>query len=437
MTNMSNDKLSKWDTVHFGFIPAKYFMLFLLITVVGVAFNATPQGFLGGFLICTVFGLLLDKIGEVTPFVRSYLGGGSLVAIFGAAVIMYFGLFPKGTTTLITDFIKPMDYLGWVVGALICGSILTMDRKLLIKAGALYFIPILCGIVLAFGLTGAVGQMMGYGWKKAILFIALPIMGGGTAAGAVPTAQIYAGALSNNNTYYLSLIMPAVVIGNALAIVSAGIMKSIGNKFPKTTGNGKLMRDGALAKEEKKEKKAPDLAAMGRGFIITGIFFTIGILINKLVPSIHYYAWTIIACALCNITGIFPEKLQEDVAQWYNFAMKLTIPAVLFGIGFVYTDLGVIIANLNVTYLILVLTTLIGAIVATWIVGGLLGFYPVECAITAGLCMANMGGSGDIATLGAADRMELMPFAQISSRIGGAIIIVLASILAPLLGAGL
>ena len=176
---------------------------------------------------------------------------------------------------------------------------------------------------------------------------------------------------------------------------------------------------------------------MGRGFVITGIFYTVGILISKLVPGIHYYAWTIVACAACKIAGIFPEALQEDVAQWYRFAMKIGIPAVLFGIGFVYTDLGVVIANLTPTYFLLVLTTLVGAVAGTWLIGGLIGFYPVECAITAGLCMANMGGSGDIATLGAAGRMELMPFAQISSRIGGAIIIVLASVLSAVLGAGL
>ena len=32
-------------------------------------------------------------------------------------------------------------------------------------------------------------------------------------------------------------------------------------------------------------------------------------------------------------------------------------------------------------------------------------FYPIEAAITAGLCMANRGGAGDVAVLGAADRI--------------------------------
>ena len=60
-------------------------------------------------------------------------------------------------------------------------------------------------------------------------------------------------------------------------------------------------------------------------------------------------------------------------------------------------------------------------IIATgFVVGGWLKMYPIDTAIVTA-CHSGQGGTGDIAILTAANRMQLMPFAQIATRIGGAI----------------
>ena len=71
----------------------------------------------------------------------------------------------------------------------------------------------------------------------------------------------------------------------------------------------------------------------------------------------------------------------------------------MLGIGIAYTDMGQIIEALTPTYIICVLVVVLGAIVGAGVIGRLVGFYPIEAAITAGLCMANMGGTGDVAVL--------------------------------------
>jgi malate:Na+ symporter len=60
-------------------------------------------------------------------------------------------------------------------------------------------------------------------------------------------------------------------------------------------------------------------------------------------------------------------------------------------------------------------------------VGRLVNLYPIDAAIV-NACHSGQGGTGDVAILTAANRMQLMPFAQIATRIGGAITITLTLI---------
>ena len=66
-------------------------------------------------------------------------------------------------------------------------------------------------------------------------------------------------------------------------------------------------------------------------------------------------------------------------------------------------------------------------------VGRAVGFYPLEAAIAAGMCTTNMGGSGNVAVLSSAKRMELLPFAQIVTRSCGALMLTLGGVLVHLL----
>ena len=59
--------------------------------------------------------------------------------------------------------------------------------------------------------------------------------------------------------------------------------------------------------------------------------------------------------------------------------------------------------------------------------GRVMSMYRIETALV-NICHSGLGGTGDVAILTAAKRLELMPFAQIATRLGGAITVTLALI---------
>ncbi|MCT4605244.1 MAG: 2-hydroxycarboxylate transporter family protein [Marinisporobacter sp.] len=399
----------------------------LTIVVLGATYmGVLPKGMIGAFPLMMIVGAVLNELGNRLPIVKDYLGGGAIVIIFVSAALVTYGILPESSKDIMKDFMKGQGFLSFYIAALITGSILGMDRKLLISASVRYLPVIIGGVAVSLGLTGIIGMIMGYGAKEAILYIAIPIMGGGMGAGAVPLSQIFGQALNVDPAQMMSKMVPALALGNAMAIVVAGLLDKIGKKKKSLTGNGKLMKSQEAVREEASEELKLDYKLMGIGILLSTTFFVWGKILGKFIP-IHSYALMIISVAIVKVLGIMPEKYEKGAFQWFRFVMTNFTPALLVGIGVAYTDLNAVINSLSIIYIVLVFTTVVGATIGSAFVGHFLGFYAIEASITGGLCMANMGGTGDVAVLSASKRMELMPFAQISSRIGGACMLILAT----------
>ncbi|WP_301107464.1 2-hydroxycarboxylate transporter family protein [Sporosarcina sp.] len=405
-------------------LPIGWFLGFSAIAIVSMYMGVLPPGLIGALLIMIVLGELLGFIGDHTPIIKTFLGGGAIVAIFGSSYLVYSGLMPAGTVESITEFMKAGDFLNFYIAALITGSILGMNSKVLLQAGLRYAFPLLAGIVGAIVLAAIVGKIVGFSIQDSVLVMTLPIMGGGLGAGAVPMAEVYSELLGKDTSYYMSLLIPALALGNVFAIILAAGLNVLGKKFPSLTGNGQLIKGFTY---EQPVLKA-DFGKMGVGLLVAASFYMVGTILGQFIP-IHPYAIMILTVAIVKATNLLPAFIEESASQWYQFVAKNFTLALLIGVGVVYTDLGAILSALSIQYVVIVMGVVLGAIIGAGLVGKLVGFYPIEAAITAGLCMANMGGTGDVAVLSAAKRMELMPFAQISSRLGGALIILLASLL--------
>ncbi|MDM7486472.1 2-hydroxycarboxylate transporter family protein [Vibrio metschnikovii] len=394
--------------------------------------NNLPTGIIGAIGVMVVVGYILNLIGDKTPIINQFFGGGAIVVIFGSSYLFHSGIMPHETTETVTTFVKGGGFLSFFIASLVTGSILGMDTQVLKKAALKYIPVILGGVACAFLFAGLVGSLLGEGFFSSVMLIALPIMGGGMGAGAVPLVEIMSGNTGMSAEMLLSKMVPALAIGNAMAIVIAGLLDKLGKVYPSLTGNGQLIRGNAEQPAASENESPISINVLGIGALLAITMYFVGTMLSDVI-SMHPYALMILFVALVKVMGLIPRELEKAAHGWYKFVVDNLTPALLVGIGVAYTDLNQILASLTMVYFLMVLATVLGAVVGAALIGRLIGFNPIEAAITAGLCMANMGGTGDVAVLAASKRMELMPFAQISSRIGGALMLIMATFIIELL----
>lgn len=158
-------------------------------------------------------------------------------------------------------------------------------------------------------------------------------------------------------------------------------------------------------------------------------------LMGNKIPIIRSYlgggaVFCIFASSALATFGILPTA----AVQWSQFVMKNFTSALLAGIGIALLDLKVLGAALTPEFMLITVVIILTVALCAGLFGKFVGFYPVEAAITAGLCTNSMGGTGNITVLSASDRMGLIPFAQMATRLGGALVLISASFLITILG---
>lgn len=418
------------------------FMLLITVVVVYVPFGGKELAFLRpNFLtilaILAVFGVLFGEIGDRIPVFNEYIGGGTILVFLVAAIMGTYKLVPEKLLESIDIFYgeQPVNFLEIFIPVLIVGSILTIDRKTLTRSIAGYIPLIVIGVIGA-SLGGIlVGLLFAKSPIDVMLNYVLPIMGGGTGAGAIPMSEMWAAKTGNPAKDWFAFAISILTIANIIAIITGALLKALGNMKPELTGNGNLvMSNEKVESKEKKEEKAPELSSIATALFFVGILAMVGNILAKIWVSlhlgfdIHRLAFLVILTILLNIFNLVPENIKSGAKLLQKFFAKHTIWILMAAVGF-GTDVNEIIKALTISNLFISIAIVYGAVILIMVFSRLMKFYPIEAAITAGLCMANRGGSGDIAVLGAADRMELISFAQISSRIGGAMMLILGSIL--------
>jgi Na+/citrate or Na+/malate symporter len=136
---------------------------------------------------------------------------------------------------------------------------------------------------------------------------------------------------------------------------------------------------------------------------------------------------------LFKLARAVPPQLQQGSFVVYKFFSTAVTYPLLFAIGASMTPWDKLVSAFHLANLVTIVATVATLMGTGFVVGRRLGMYPIEAAIV-NACHSGQGGTGDVAILTAANRMQMMPFAQIATRIGGAITVTLTLVALARLG---
>ena len=424
------DILKRLASFKIGPLPLPLFVAIAAVIFGAAYVGKLPADMIGGFAAIMMFGFLFSEIGARVPILKQ-IGGPAILCLFvSSALVGYQAFYPdlgKIFVKSITGVMKDANFLYLYIACLVTGSMLGMNRRVLIQGFMRMFVPLAIGTLGAVAAGMLAGLVFGYTPGHTFFYIVMPIIAGGIGEGILPLSLAYSDILSTPQAGLIASLIPAALIGNVVAIVSAGIMKRIGEKKPEYTGNGLLVRSGEdneLLKEMAVEKPI-ELPLMGAGLIMACTMFIFGLFLSPFI-GIPGPIIMIIGAALLKVSKLIPARMELGAQQMYKFiATNMTYP-LLVGLGVLYVPWNDLVAAFTVQYFIICTVTVLAMVSSGWFVGRLLNMYQVESAVVTA-CHSGLGGTGDVAILSACNRMELMPFAQISTRIGGVTTVITAA----------
>ena len=426
-----------WRLIDFriGIIPIPiYLVLVALITTLVYTGEVKSDG-PTMIAVLVLGGFTCAEIGKRLPILRS-IGAGAIFATFIPSALAYYHLIPKSVESSIVEFTKATNFLYIFIATIIVGSIFAMDRDVLIKGFVKIFVPLAIGSVVA-GIVGtAVGTALGLGAHHTFFYVVVPIMAGGVGEGAIPLSIGYAALTGVPQGEIFAQVLPPVMLGSLTAILLSGALNFVGKRYPHLTGEGRLqpLKEGevdiqAVHEEDGKEQGVGHVGvSLIAAAALTAItLYLLGVICHHLFGLPAPVAMLFLA-VLAKLTRAVSPQLQLGGLVVFDFVRTTMTYPLLFAIGVALTPWDKLMAAFHLANVITIVSTVATIMATGFVVGRFMGMYPIETAIV-NACHSGQGGTGDVAILTAANRMQLMPFAQIATRIGGAITITLVLVI--------
>jgi malate:Na+ symporter len=380
--------------------------------------------------VLAVGGFTCGEIGKRLP-VLHHFGAAAILATFIPSYLVFAKILPDPLIASVTEFTKGTNFLYLFIAAVIVGSILGMDRTVLIKGFVKIFIPIALGSILAALVGVGVGTLLGLGAKHTLFYLVVPVMSGGVGEGAIPLSAGYAEILHLKAGDEFAAVLPPVMFGSLTAILLSGGLNYMGRKFPRLTGEGRLQpgEHDELNLKQDEITGHMDVTHVAAAGSLAIAFYVVGLFLAGYFAKFHIVvpaALSMLALAVVAKVahGVSP-KLQAGAQVVYKFFASAVTYPLLFAIGVAMTPWEKLVAAFAPANLVTIVATVTTMVTTGFFVGRWIKLYPIETAII-NACRCGQGGTGDVAILTASNRMQLMPFAQIATRIGGLITVALA-----------
>jgi malate:Na+ symporter len=407
-----------------GVIPLPVHLVLLAVIGYFVMSGRVPSEINMMIAVLAVLGFTCAEIGHRMPLLNE-IGGAAIFATFVPSFLTYHQIIPAEIVKTVTDFTKSTNFLYLFIAAVIVGSILSMDRNVLVKGFLKLFVPMAAGSVAAILVGTAVGTALGLGARHTLLMIVIPVMAGGVGEGAIPLSVGYAQIWQQQQGDLFAQVLPPVMFGSLTAILLAGTLNYIGRRYPHLTGEGRLQPEESevLATHEQDTPVNSDVTHIAGAGLLVITLYLLGLICFQTIRLPAPVAMLLLAVAL-QLAQAVPPVLQQGAYVVYQFFRRAVTYPLLFAIGVALTPWDKLMAALALPNLLTIIATVVTLIATGYFVGKRIKLFPIDAAIVIA-CRAGQGGTGDVAILTAANRMQLMPFAQIATRIGGAITVTL------------
>jgi malate:Na+ symporter len=407
-----------------GVIPLPVHIVLLLVVGYFVLSGHIPTEINMMMAVIAVLGFSCAEIGHRIPLLNQ-VGGAAIFATFVPSFLAYHHLIPVELARAVTDFTKSTNFLYLFIAAVVVGSIFSMDRTVLIRGFLKLFVPMVAGSVAALLVGTAVGTGLGLGAGHTLLMIVIPVMAGGVGEGAIPLSVGYALLLHEPQGELFAQVLPPVMFGSLMAILIAGGLNFAGRRWPHLTGEGRLQpgESEQLATHEEDQPVNVDVTLIAAGGMLIITLYLLGLICFQTFRLPAPVAMLLLAVLLQLVQAV-PPSLRQGAYVVYQFFRRAVTYPLLFAIGVALTPWDKLMQAFALPNLLTIIATVVTLVTTGFFVGRWIRLYPIDAAIVIA-CRAGQGGTGDVAILTAANRMQLMPFAQIATRIGGAITLTL------------